>query len=606
MLETTLLLDLGALLLVCAIAWLLGRLVRSAVGLGKARYRPVSDGAVDLALGLSALHVLLLTLDLLNIPWTLAWVGSALLLVFLLLAAIQYRWHGSRRNFEAGGEDRLLALGWGDLLILAVVGWLVLLSPTGVATTPDFIYQWGIKGHRFLLAEGVDWGFLAGSLGNAPSPDYPNLVPNLFVLTSLLRGGFSETAAALWTPALLLVAWGGVRGACSAAGVPARSAQAIIAGTALLLGMFTTGYRLVGGADLNIAAALLLALSPLIWWRGTRDDLAVGAAAALAVGSKQEGLPLAFFLTAVYTVVHWRRVWSSSATDTVLYLLRVVALPLIVVAPWALQVLRYDLLGATHPGGPVRWSALSEVGGALVASLQVPQWHGLGWLVLLIPFFLCLRRTRAVGLVLLLQATAYLAVYLRHPGEQMETYVLINAPRLVFHLVPAVLCATAVFMASPRRPGSRLSTVAPLPRAALRAGVLALSVWIGFGFLAEQWQALEALRSREGSGVVARWRLGEERSESLRRFLADVDRATYPGSIIAFDPQVEGGDQSFYLTLWTAYFLPGKQVIPASHPDAPRQARYVVTYNHNRAPPEAELVYLHPSGAVYWLDPSDQ
>jgi len=605
MLNWTLLSDLGAVLAVCAAAWILGRAWRSAVGLGAVRYRTVVDGPVDLALGLAALHALLLALDLIGVVWSLLSIGVAAACLALLTALARRWWHGLPAELEGGAVPAASpASGWGDAVALVVVGWLVLLCPTGVATTPDFIYQWGMKAHRFLIAGTIDWGFLASPLGIAPSPDYPNLVPDLFVLTSLLRGGFSEAAAALWAPVFVLLGCAGARATCAALGVSTVRSQAILAVTSLLMGMFTVGYRLAGGADLAIVAALLLALPALLRRSGSLDDLAVGAAVALAAGSKQEGVVLGVLLAAVYTLAHGRRLLTRPAAR-IGYLLRVGAMPLAVVFPWALQVLRYNLLGTTHPGGSVRWSALGEVLQAVVVSIQANEWHGLGWLVLLVPLLLVPTRTRLVGVVLSLQAVSYLIVYLRHPGEEITAYVLINAPRLVFHLVPATLVAALVYIGGGDRAGhvgERSRVHSPrFRRFAVWALLGVLGTWTGIAFVSEQWRALESLRSRYGSGVVARWRLGEERPESLRRFLADVDRATYPGSVLAFDPELEAADQRFFLTLWAAYFLPGKQVISGSHPDALREAQYLVTYNHHRAPPGAQRVVLHPSGSVYWL-----
>ena len=605
-----LLADLGTVFAVCTAAWVLGRGWRWAVGLGAAPYRAVEDGAVDVALGLAALHALLLALDLIDVAWGLLSIGLAAACLALLVVLAGRWWRGRPAGLEDGVRPRSPAAGWGDGVALAVAGWLVLICHTGVATTPDFVYQWGIKAHRFLLAGTVDWGYLASPLGHAPSPDYPNLVPDLFVVTSLLRGGFSEPAAALWAPVFVLMAWAGVRATCASYEVSAGRGQAIVAVASLLVGMFTVGYRLAGGADPAIAAALLLALPALLRRAGGAGDLAVGAAAALAAGSKQEGVVLAVVLIVGYTLARGRRLWSEPRGVKVAYLLRVGAMPVAVAVPWALQVLRYDLLGATHPGGPVRWADLGEVLRAVAASLQVQEWHGLGWLVLLVPLLLVPRRTRLVGAVLSLQALTYLIVYLRHPGEEVSTYVMINAPRLVFHLVPAALAAALVVLGSGERSGEtgggpRERRPRPSRRAVVWAVLAVLGPWTAIAFASEQWRALDALRARHGSGVVARWRLGEERPESLRRFLADVDRATYPGSVLAFDPELEPAEERFYLTLWAAYFLPGKEVIAASRPDALREAHYLVTYNHHRAPPGAERVVLHPSGSVYWLGGPD-
>src|SRR5262249_9080761 len=68
-------------------------------------------------------------------------------------------------------------LGWGDALALFALAVFTAFALSGWIAMPDFVYHWGLKGHRFYLARGVDYPFLAHRWSWAIHPDYPNLVP---------------------------------------------------------------------------------------------------------------------------------------------------------------------------------------------------------------------------------------------------------------------------------------------------------------------------------------------------------------------------------------------------------------------------------------------
>ncbi|MCB1037498.1 MAG: hypothetical protein KDD47_26945, partial [Acidobacteria bacterium] len=145
--------------------------------------------------GLFGLHVVLTTVDVLGGQWTpmlLAWLAAAALALNLLR-------HGRKPGAPAGPGG---SLSWG----LVVAGAAALVLAWAVAslwsTNPDFIYHWGIKGHRFFLAGGIDEAFLKKPWNRLSHPDYPFLQPELFAVTAVLRGFFDEPAmlleSALW------------------------------------------------------------------------------------------------------------------------------------------------------------------------------------------------------------------------------------------------------------------------------------------------------------------------------------------------------------------------------------------------------------------------
>ena len=83
------------------------------------------------------------------------------------------------------------------------------------------------------------------------------------------------------------------------------------------------------------------------------------------------------------------------------------------------------------------------------------EWHGMAWLVpLLLPALAWSRRTRPVALTCALQLGFYLWVYLASPLEP-RFYVLSSFPRLLFHLLPAVLIGAVALLSNPAAADTR-------------------------------------------------------------------------------------------------------------------------------------------------------
>ena len=452
----------------------LGHLLRRALGPGRGAMTSAWSWGLDLLAGLVTLHLLLLGYDLVGLPWT----RTSLVIAAIVLAAIgvlagrMVAALATRRRPDAafpapaqspaaaasdkGGtaappSSRLLGLlrrGWGDAVALATVAVYAALAWRLRIATPDFVYHWGLKGHRYYLTRGIDWAFLGDPLHLTDHPDYPNLLPNLYAATAVVAGRFSERAMMVWSVVAFVLVLAAARECWARTATAGPLRQAGLATLALGVGMFAIGYSEAGGADWWIALALVAALPPLLApaaAAGPADDLAVGLAAALAAGGKIEGVPLALFLV----VLHLARRAAAARRLSLATALRAALPPLLVIAPWLWANLR---LGLFQPAdaGVLALGRAGVIFPAVAAALATPEWHGLTWSVLLLPVLVAVRPTRPLGLLVGAQALLYLYIYFSTPLPP-DAYILASLPRLLFHLVPAILVGVAILAAATAR-----------------------------------------------------------------------------------------------------------------------------------------------------------
>jgi hypothetical protein len=464
------------------------------------------DGAlyrlvVSCLAGWVGLHLLLTVLDLAGIPWSLPAIAAATAIFFLL----------ARRARPAPGDRAPrppgLGPGWGDGVALAALLVFTLCALSLWIATPDFIYHWGLKGHRFYLSRGVDYGYLSRRWNWVVHPDYPNLLPELFAATALAAGRFDEPAMMLWsafTFALLLAA---VREALRRAATSRFTAQAALAGLALLLAAYGIGGLSAGGADWLIALALAAAMPPLLSPADRRGAAQIGVIAAFAAASKMEGVTLAVILMAIYAARLWsaraaqepargphgaqepqpgpqealepqpgpqetpepapephgapepppgheetpapaparpRRPWRAIDPRGIAALVLPAAA---VVLPWLAEVRRHHLF-VQYNAGPLAPERIPLVLATTAATLHAPPWHGFAYALVLLPLLALDRRLRAIAAVVCVQLAFYLYVYL---SVRLEPKMLILAsfPRLVLHLLPAVLTGAAIALERP-------------------------------------------------------------------------------------------------------------------------------------------------------------
>ena len=379
--------------------------------------------------GAVVFHLLLTFLDLLGVPWSL--IG----LVVLGAVLFGLAWRFLPRNLE---RARLPSdLGWGDGIALCALVAFTLVALTGWITIPDFIYHWGLKGHRFYLARGVDYAYLGQSWNWVLHPDYPNLAPELFAVTALLAGGFDVPAMMLWTGiffALLLAASReGLR-----QGFTLQTGLALVA---LVAGAFGMGHPMAGSADWMIALALAAALPPLLRPPDRTGDFQVGTAAAFAAAAKFEGVPLAAFLVLVQLARRAPRFSLGATARTGLPAAAVILL-------WLGRVVHHHLF-LPFNAGPLRLSRAGEILPAAMEALATPAWHGFSLAALLPPLLLLHRRTRPFAVVATLQLLFYVYTYLTVRVDDLRFFVLSNLARLAFHVVPASLVAALVALTSP-------------------------------------------------------------------------------------------------------------------------------------------------------------
>jgi hypothetical protein len=410
---------------------LAGRRLAGAAGSGS----PVC-GAVT---GLVAFHLLVTLLDAAGIDWS-----PALLLIPPALVLVLARRFLPRPPLSE--ERRLLPSrpGWGDGLALFALAVFTLVALTGWIAIPDFVYHWGVKGHRFFLARGVDYDYLAQSWNWALHPDYPNLLPELFAATALLAGRFEVAGMMLWSGIFFALLLAGVREALAQAGSGPFYRQAGIALVALPVGAVGIGHLMAGAADWLVAVALVAAAPALLRPPDRAGDFEVGVAAALAAASKIEGGPLAVFLVLVHLVRRLLadRRWNGGA------FLRLILPPAAAGLPWLARVLHHGLLQASNSGA-FEISRAGLIGPALLeVILATPAWHGF-ILATFLPLPLLLHgRARAVALVVTLQLAFDLYVYFSGPVDT-RFFVISSFARLAFQVVPVILVATVVALEHP-------------------------------------------------------------------------------------------------------------------------------------------------------------
>lgn len=441
---------LATLLTLLVVSAVLGRGLRRVCG-GRGGER---DGGraftrvLDLAGGLLTLHLSLLLLYGLGIRWTPTSVSVASALAISVVLATSFRRSPSAKYDELDPDApapesrsrKASPFSWGEGVAATTVLAFTAAAWTLRTTHPDFIYHWGIKGRKFLLAGGPDFTYLSHVWNHFVHPDYPRWIPELYALTSLPSGGVPERVLLLWSVVFfagLLVA---LREALHRGGVAPAARQPLLVFLALALAAFVIGHRLAGGADLPLALALAAAL-PVLLAPALRpgDDLTLGLAAALAAAAKIEGVVLAGTLVAVHLL---RRLRDGDLTAP--GVLRALLPSSLVILPWLGLNLRHGLFQATNSGAfeAERWPTLLA---GLGEALTVTQWHGLSWLILGAPLLLPSRRTRGVAGVVLVQVTFYLWIYFTQVGDP-ALLVRFSFPRLLLPLIPAVLVAGAVLL----------------------------------------------------------------------------------------------------------------------------------------------------------------
>lgn len=372
----------------------------------------------------------------LHLGWTLASYGFAwsrgLAIAVAAAGALVCRW-----RVAASPPAPLRRPGWGLVVGVLPIGIYAALAAVRLAHSPDFVFHWGTKAQRWLLAGGVDFEFLSGASGWRLNPGYPQLAPEAMALPGLLGGGWNDRAALLVAPAVAGAIVLLLRHAARGAGASGFVLEAATAITGLAVGGFGFIHGGAGGADELVALALLAGTAALLCREVPGAAPAAGLAAALAAAAKTEGLVLAVLLiVADQAAAIARGGWRAA-----LRRLPAVALPAAaVMALWRLREgalylpTRADLPDAERLGELLAAAgrvALRPDGGVQIAVLLVLPWC---WRQ---------RRLRLATSVVLAQLGAYAMVYLLEPIDP-AFLVTSSLARLAFHLLPATILLLAI------------------------------------------------------------------------------------------------------------------------------------------------------------------
>jgi hypothetical protein len=403
---------------------------------------PETCHALALVTGLLLGHLLLLLADLAGVPWTRATLlGAGALVAVALGGALR----ATRR--ERWGEEGL-RWDWADGVALIAIGAFAVSSLALRSPFTDFVYHWGLKGHRFFLARGIDAGFLARPENGYLHPDYPNLLPDTFAAAAVLAGRFEPRALMLLTPPFLLALLAVVRAPLRRSALSPLARRTVFAGVACALAAFCIGYLQAGSADPPFALAVALAGGALLLPVGLAGALQIGLAAAFAAALKIEGVPFAALAIGVFVARAAsleRSVLRAPATWAAL-----LAPTLLVAVPWGFQVRALGLFQGTNTGS-LDLGRVSEILAPLWRQAWIEEWLGLPLLLAALPLVALTRATRWLGLLLLAQLAFYLFAYLSAPFDP-NFYVLSTFPRLALHLLPATVVGLALALAGPHDP----------------------------------------------------------------------------------------------------------------------------------------------------------
>ena len=397
--------------------------------------------------GAVLLHLVLTLLDFAGIPWSLwllAGVGAVLFALFM-------KWGGG--SSRPGLPRRDDPFGWGEGIALFVLATFTALAASGWITFGDFIFHWGIKAERFALARGVDYAYLARGWNWVLHPDYPNLLPELYAVLTLMARRFDPAALALESSLAFALTLAAAREGLRQGGGDRFTRQAGLALIALALGAFGIGYITAGGADWLLALALAAAVPPLLRPPDRAGDCQLAVIAAFAAASKIEGVPLAAFLLLVQAA---RRIAGERRIDlrTLAAMARLGVPAALAVLPWLGRALHHHLFLAGDAGA-VSFARAPGVAAAVLETVRdTGAWHGfLAAAFLPLPLLL-VRRARPLAAVATLQLAFDAYVYLSAPISDLRYFVLSNFARLGFQLVPASLVAALVVWRDGPDPGT--------------------------------------------------------------------------------------------------------------------------------------------------------
>jgi hypothetical protein len=384
--------------------------------------------------GSGTMYLVLLTLSVAHIRWTLISVTIAALVIFCAAAF-------ARRRGEPSPESTKPHLL--DLVTLFTIVCYALYATLAAVWEWDFWAIWGLKARTFLEIGGIDWHFLESRWNTFAHQDYPLLVPLNYDFVALLNGGWSDR-------------WLGLLGvACAVAlalvarSLAARETTTVFAALLTLLvaglgfsryiGLAEGALIAFGGAGVLFIRAALLDDDDAAWRHGA---LMLGFAA----NCKNEGLALLIAVTIAALATSWSRASAILRKLTPAYALA---------APWlilrAAHTLPTDIAGGSAAS---RLLARLPHAHQLLMFLAEELYKPWFWVAILVGILIApavaRRREHFVFLVTAIQLLFYVAAYLTTPHD-VRWHVLSSWARLTAQLAVPITFAVFLMLANSLR-----------------------------------------------------------------------------------------------------------------------------------------------------------
>jgi hypothetical protein len=400
--------------------------------------------------GSGAMFLVMLTLSIAHLRWTLISVTISALVLFCGAAILAFRQPATDNRQRAAGAHIF------DLVTLLMVTGFAFYATAAAVWEWDFWAIWGLKGKVFLEAGGIDWHFLESQWNTFAHPDYPLLLPLNFDFIALVNGGWSDR----WL-GLVFVAWGAavlliVRALASRETSPFFASLLTLA-LASLVGSRYVGYAegaliAFGGAGILFVRAALRDGDAASWRHGA---LMLGFAA----NCKNEGLALLVAVTIGVAVagsrdlagLFFRRETSRRRDLATARLWPAYA----VTAPWLLLRLTHALPTDIAGGSPLsrliaRLPHVHQILSFLAARLDAP-WF---WMAILAGILIAPAAARKgeifVFVVTFIQLFFYVVAYLATPRD-LGWHVMTSWSRLTSHVAVPITFAVFLMLAKSLR-----------------------------------------------------------------------------------------------------------------------------------------------------------
>ena len=393
--------------------------------------------------GSGTIFVVLLTMSILHIHWTLISVAVAALLIFCATAFIA-RKQRTTDNRQPTTRPHVL-----DAITILTIAGYALYATLAPLWEWDFWAIWGLKAKTFLESGGIDWRFLESRWNTFAHPDYPLLVPLNFDFIALVNGGWNDR----WL-GLLFVAWG-IALLLIARALAARETTPFFAALLTLTLAAIAVSRYVGLAE---GALIAFGSAGVLFIRAALldDDDAAWRHGALMLGfaanCKNEGFALLVAVTIAIVLITWSRVTAT---------LRNLAPAFALAAPWlilrAAHTLPTDIAGGSAFS---RLMARLPYAHQILAFLAARLYEPWFWVAILAGILIApaaaRRRERFVFIVTAIQLIFYVVAYLSTP-HNLRWHVLTSWSRLTGQIAVPITFAVFLMLANSLRRGEGAS-----------------------------------------------------------------------------------------------------------------------------------------------------